>query len=274
MQENDKGQVDKNSPETEPSTAAKPKKNDEDFESSMARLADLAAKELAPKNPPKDDLEIGSGKKKKKKKLKWYQKALGKGSVSIRLSYVAASGIIALIGGIGVACLPKLFEIMETQREIEFAMKAPPPVVRYTDDRPKKNSKKKIYSLTDVASDIGGTKALSEKSFREFTKDVSATSLMESFSTTARDLMDGMPGNSQKIAPLQTALLGSESSYESSVDIKYTVLSGERTKDAESNAEAVVEQAAFSNYLRWLFNDDGIEESPYCETPPTPPLSR
>src|SRR4051812_40528400 len=100
-------------------------KNDEDFSSSMARLAELAAKGLAPDKPKdqptgsSDDILLKDYLKPRRlvqEKLTWKERWAGK-SIKIKINpYVAAGSLLAILA-VGLIATPLVSKYLKDRKQ-------------------------------------------------------------------------------------------------------------------------------------------------------------
>ena len=153
---------------------------EEDFSNSIAKLAELAAKDLGPDKPNKnketsiDDeiLKEFLQPKKKNKPKSWKEKWAGK-TVKIKINPYVASGIMVILLAAGFLATPQIARYLderrlaEEEKQIQLAL-----IAETTDDN------LKSYSLFDAAKDVGGDNELKTQSIKELAASVREANLL------------------------------------------------------------------------------------------------
>jgi hypothetical protein len=149
--------------------------NDEDFSSSMARLAELASKDLGPDKPKTEnttsvdeDLLTEFMKPKRKAKPKGFKEKWAGKTIKLNINPYVASGIAIVILSLGIIAAPRIAKHFEEKRLAEEAEQA-----RLLEVAKNTDHKLKSYNVFDAAKDVSGSNGeLKSKSITELVKTV------------------------------------------------------------------------------------------------------
>ena len=148
--------------------------NDDDFASSMAKLAELASKDLGPDKPKEDkNVKIDDEllkefmKPKRKAKPKGFKEKWAGKTIKLNINPYVASGILIVILSVGIIAAPKIAKHYELKRLAEEQEKQ-----RLASIANQTDNKLKTYNVFEAAKDVGGNSELKTKNLTELTKTI------------------------------------------------------------------------------------------------------